>query len=151
MQIFNHSGKRIISQLFIQKWMRSLSKELSLRKIKINKKNINVVFVTEKEMKKINYQFRKMKKVTDVLSFSNLSFKQISHSTQDVLGELILCAPYIQKKAKKRGVSSREETSYLLLHGFLHLLGYDHEKIRKKLKECTTYKIKFLTNSINKS
>ena len=127
-QIFNHSGKRIISQSFIQKWMRLIGKELTSRKIKIGSKNINIVFVTEKEMKKINYQFRKMKKVTDVLSFSNLSFKEFSHSTKDVLGELILCAPYIQKKAKKRGVLVREETAYLLLHGFLHLLGYDHEK-----------------------
>ncbi len=137
-KVFNNSQQRVVSQVFIQNWMKKIVRELKQRKIKFNlmSLNIDVVFVIEKEMKRLNKKFRSHDKVTDVLSFS----ARHSDSTkfpfsQNLLGELVLCPQYVQKKARKKGVSVREETAYLLLHGFLHLLGYDHEKSLKEAQK----------------
>ena len=126
-KVLNNSKQRVVSESFIKKWMKKVSRELKKRKIKLHliNCNINIVFVVEKEMKRLNKYFRGENKVTDVLSFP--SYSEEFPFTQDLLGELLICPQYVSQKSKKRKVSVREETSYLLLHGFLHLLGYDHE------------------------
>ncbi len=48
------------------------------------------------------------------------------------LGDLFVCREAIQKQAKKFQITYSQETLYLFIHGFLHLLGYDHEKNRKE-------------------
>lgn len=84
-----------------------------------NKKEITVVFLTKSEMKKLNYQFRKKNKATDVLSFDS----QDANS----FGELLLCPEILKIQAKQQKHSYHYELGYMLIHGFLHLLGYDHE------------------------
>ena len=119
--IINLSGQRIISQEFIKKWVRQVFLELKKRKIKIPGRKLNLVFLNLREMKKLNRLFRYQSKPTDVLSFSSSNFSDTSKE----LGEIVLCTPYIKKM--KQG-SVRERTAYAVLHGILHLLGFEHEK-----------------------
>ncbi len=120
-EIINRSGKRIISHSFIKKWVRRVFRELNKRKVSSSNQQINLVFVNSLEMKKLNKQFRSKNKPTDVLSFSFL--EGFSHPQKE-LGDLVLCASYI--KQMKQG-PVRERTAYAVLHGILHLLGFEHE------------------------
>jgi probable rRNA maturation factor len=78
-------------------------------------------------MKKLNQQFRGRDYATDVLSFEG---QGLSDDGGAVLGELVLCMPVIKRQAKEHGLSLNEELGYMVLHGILHLLGFDHERTR---------------------
>ena len=118
----------------IKKWLTRACTELkkhSLSQNQLNqlKKNLRVIFVDEIEMKKLNKQFRKKNKATDILSFA---------PTEDsTLGELVLCWPIIYKKAKKHtsAISLSEWLNWLTLHGLLHLLGFEHEQGGKEARK----------------
>lgn len=85
----------------------------------LQKSELTVVFLNEKSMRKINHQFRQKDKATDILSFASVDANS--------LGELLLCIPVLKAQAREHGLSLRREMSYMLIHGILHLLGYDHE------------------------
>jgi len=75
-------------------------------------KKLNVVFVSPKDIKQLNKDFRKKDTVTDVLSFV---------LEQDpLIGEIYICPEYVAKKY------NYEEVLRVIVHGFLHLLGYEH-------------------------
>jgi len=127
-------AKMNLSRKFVQEQVEQISKILSKKRIRnktILKKNLVVVFVDQTEMKKLNLQFRGKNKVTDILSFDGDIDKRGKRST---LGELVLCAPQILKQAKEHKLTFEEELIYMLLHGVLHLLGYDHEKSKSEAK-----------------
>lgn len=106
--------------LSVQKIVRYLSgKKIRNRSLLNEKKELTVVFLTPLQMKKINFQYRKKNKPTDILSFSAVD--------PGSLGELLLCSAVLKKQAKEHGHSVNAETFYMLIHGILHLLGYDHE------------------------
>ncbi len=81
---------------------------------------LTVVFVLEKEGRALNKNFRRKIYATDVLSFAP--------SENGSLGELVFCVPVLRRQAREHGLSLRDEFLYLLIHGVLHLLGYDHER-----------------------
>lgn len=76
--------------------------------------NVNIVFVKEKDIKKLNMEYRKVNSVTDVLSF-----------LLDGIGEVYICPKYVKRSFKKEAFD--EEIIRLIVHGILHLLGYDHK------------------------
>lgn len=122
LEVINLSGQRIISKIFIKKWVQQVFRELKKRKIKVSGQQLSLVFLNAIEMKKLNRMFRSKNKPTDVLSFSpsgSLSSKR------GELGEIVLCTSYIKKMNQG---SVRERTAYAILHGILHLLGFEHEK-----------------------
>lgn len=83
------------------------------------KSHLVLVFVRAKKMQDLNAMYRKKNYVTDVLSFSG--------TDQDDLGELVFCLDKLRSQASENGHSLETEFLYLLLHGVLHLCGYDHE------------------------
>lgn len=83
-------------------------------------KDISVAFISSDEMRKINKKYRNIDDSTDVLSFEG---------DKNILGEIIICADEVQKN----GESFNDELKRVLIHGVLHLLGYDHEKDRGKM------------------
>ena len=96
---------------------------------KENKKDIelSIALVGQGRMRKLNKKYRKKNKVTDVLSF------QYNNS-----GEIAVCLREVKKNAKKTNIIFEEELARVLLHGLLHLLGYDHEKSKieaEKMRE----------------
>ena len=102
-----------------------LSKEGFLKSL--NNKTLTLVFLDQKEAKNLNQQFRGKNYATDVLSFSSMD--------PNSLGELILCWPVLKKQAKEHGLSQKLELTYMVLHGLLHLLGFDHEEDEMRAKE----------------
>jgi len=104
---------------------------------------LSVAIVGEKRMRKINKKYRKKDKATDVLSFPEdkvLLEKFRIDSCQKIqgLGEIIICLQEVKKNAKTSNLLLNQELSRVIIHGVLHLLGYDHEKSvsdEKKMKE----------------
>jgi probable rRNA maturation factor len=99
-------------------WLDALALVVS-KKFKI-KKEISIAILSPVEIKKLNKIYRQKNKVTDVLSF-NLDDDKI-------LGEIVICLEQAKKQAIEKKVSLQSELRLLVVHGILHLLGYDHER-----------------------
>ena len=85
---------------------------------------ISITYVDDRGMKKLNREHRGKNETTDVLSFPTEAGKgEFPH-----LGDIVISLPFAEAMAKKLGVSRRREVETLVIHGFLHLCGYDHEK-----------------------
>ena len=89
-------------------------------KLKLAATELTVVWLSAAEMKKINCQFRNKNKPTDVLSFLSNDLSSF--------GELLLCPEVSQKQAREFKHSFEVETVTMIVHGILHLLGYDHKR-----------------------
>ena len=86
------------------------------------KGGVNVLLTTSSEMKSLNRRFRKKDKTTDVLSFPAAPEIQ-----KQLAGDIAISAEIATKNARALGHSPSEEVKILVLHGTLHLRGYDHE------------------------
>jgi len=98
------------------------------------KKNgsVSVHFIGDKRIKSLNKKYRGKNTITDVLSFGMGDSRGIFFSGDD-LGDIFVCVPQIKKQAKRNRVSFLQELYRILIHGLLHLLGYDHiKKIQAK-------------------
>jgi probable rRNA maturation factor len=85
---------------------------------------ISISYVDDRAMRKLNREHRGINQSTDILSFPAKPEK----GAWQHLGDLVISLPMAEKMAKKLGVSRRREIETLVIHGFLHLCGYDHEK-----------------------
>lgn len=103
---------------------KSLTRALRLKRAS----TITVNFVSEAAIQKINEKERKQKHPTDVLSFASAQeVRDLTPSTAEVdLGELVICSTYAAREARRRAIDPREELIRLLVHGVLHIEGYDH-------------------------
>ncbi len=88
---------------------------------------VSVVFVGDKKMRELNLKYRGKDKTTNVLAFSGSSQFTV-HSSQFDLGDVFISLSEAKREAEKYGWTIQYEIARLALHGFLHLLGYDHEK-----------------------
>ena len=130
-----------------QKLINKLAKtSIKYSGFKIKKSQITISFVDKKEIKRLNSQFRNVDKETDVLSFPTLNlipgkrykikeFKEdINPQTKHLmLGDIIICEEVAKNNAKEYGHSFEREICYLIVHGILHVLGYDHEDEQDKM------------------
>ena len=85
--------------------------------------SVGVVWVSLNEMRVLNRQYRKKDRPTDVLSFESVDPEE---KREGYLGDLVICPEYAKAEAKRRGLSATEEILRLVIHGTLHLAGYDH-------------------------
>lgn len=95
---------------------------------------LHLVITDDARIRVLNREHRKKDKATDVLSFPQFSPQEISGKAKVIvpgpyLGDLVIAAETTLRQAKTFGVSKREELLRLLVHGTLHLCGYDHEKV----------------------
>ncbi|MEK7167292.1 MAG: rRNA maturation RNase YbeY [Patescibacteria group bacterium] len=155
-EIYNQTKQKINKKL-INKIVQEI-----FRKMKFKKKiEISVVFVGEKKIKQLNKKYRNINKITDVLSFGLWKLEQPQHNfvgatlaaalntgkpcpytiAENNFGEIFICYQKIKKQAKIFQHSILQELKIILIHGTLHLLGYDHktkkdwEKMKKIEKE----------------
>ena len=95
--------------------------------------DVELVFVSDDEMRKINREHRGINKATDVLSFP---YEQVSGG---LMGSVLISTDTASRVASELGHSIECEIALLFLHGVLHILGYDHEidngQMRQKEKE----------------
>ena len=119
-----------VSEAFLKKWVKALQTELTKRDVLSAEKaklELTLVFLDTTPAKKINWQFRGKDYATDVLSFETME--------EGSLGELVMCPQVLQKQAEEHKLSFNLELGYMILHGVLHLLGYDHEKSEDEAKK----------------
>ncbi len=95
------------------------------------KGHVEIAIVGRREMRTLNQRFRGKDVPTDVLSFP--AGKQNSASRENNAGDIAICAPIAAANAKRLGHSTGEEIKILILHGVLHLAGYDHETDRGEM------------------
>lgn len=99
---------------------RTLMKEKAVASI------FSIIFVSAEEIQTINKTYRQIDKVTDVISFAFEDNKDDFMLENRVLGDIYICIPRMISQAKEYGHSETRELSFLVVHGLLHLLGYDH-------------------------
>ena len=99
---------------------------------------ISIILSSEKYIQEINSKYRKIDKVTDVLSFPMFEKYDIENAkeNEEVLGDIIVCISKVEEQAKEYGHSFEREFAYMLVHGFYHLMGYDHieEEDKKEMR-----------------
>jgi len=96
---------------------------------------VGLIFVDDTEMKRINTTHRKKKKTTDVLSFPS----HLPKGAYPYLGDVVISLSLSRTLAKSAGVSTTRYCSTLLIHGLLHLCGYDHEKDKGEMMKRQAY------------
>ncbi len=94
--------------------------------------SLSVRITNDGELKDLNLRFRGIGKPTDVLSFGADFVDPDSGSRY--LGDVVISFPQAKKQAKDRGHTAVEELQLLVIHGVLHLLGYDHDTEENKEK-----------------
>ena len=100
---------------------------------------ITITFTTPEQIHKINKEYRQVDRPTDVLSFPMFERKELEEKItkqdfehEDVLGDIIISIEKVKEPAIEYGQSFERELSYMLVHGFYHLMGYDHIKEEDK-------------------
>ena len=110
---------------------------------------ITVTLTTPENIRKINNEYRNIDRATDVLSFPmfekdelDKKIKEQDFICEDVLGDIIISVEKVEEQAKEYGHSFERELSYMVVHGFYHLMGYDHiEEEDKKIMRPKEEKI----------
>ena len=103
--------------------------ELRNEKLPPSVEELSILFVGDRAMRVLNRDFRGKDKPTDVLSFSQLEGENGIPSP--TLGDLVISVDTTKRQAKEYGVSYERELLRLMVHGILHLHGYDHEGVSK--------------------
>ena len=91
---------------------------------------VSVTFVSDEEIRQLNHEHRGIDRGTDVLSFAlNEGTEELAEPIEgmpNLLGDIIISTPRISEQAEEYGHSFERELGFLVVHGFLHLLGFDH-------------------------
>lgn len=124
--------KNLTRGKFDERFLRKVEKRC-LKGIGIkNKTEISLVICGEKNIRDLNRIYRKKDKATEVLSFGGGENEFIAAPDGTLrLGEIFICYPVAKGQAQKTGYLVQKEMAILLIHGILHLAGYDHEKSGK--------------------
>lgn len=96
-----------------------------------NRAELSIALVGDKEMRPLNRRYREKNKTTDVLSFF---VEEQPKSGAVLLGDVVISVEQARRQAKERKKTLKSEMVTLLIHGILHLLGYDHERSPRQAK-----------------
>lgn len=114
---------------------------------KLENKNVtmNVILTTPEVIQNINKEYRHVDKATDVLSFPMFEKEEIATIQKkgspipEILGDIVISVEQVRKQAEEYGHSFERELAYMVVHGFYHIIGYDHmeeeEKTEMRQKE----------------
>ena len=105
---------------------------------------VTITLTTPENIQEINKEYRNIDRTTDVLSFPMFEKQELEEKIKkqefqytDILGDIIISIDKVREQAKEYGHSFERELSYMLVHGFYHLMGYDHieKEDKKKMRE----------------
>jgi probable rRNA maturation factor len=88
---------------------------------------VNIALLAEAEARALNRQFRRKDYATNVLSFP---YQPLPRERSGLLGDLVLCPAVVAREARAQRKPLRNHYAHLTIHGVLHLLGYDHARLR---------------------
>ena len=110
-------------------------------KLENTKLSITVTLTTPENIQEINKKYRGIDKATDVLSFPMFEKEELVEKIEkkdfvheDILGDIIISIEKVKEQAKEYEHGFEREFSYMLVHGFYHLMGYDHIQEEDKQK-----------------
>ncbi|MGL4484446.1 MAG: rRNA maturation RNase YbeY [Anaerovoracaceae bacterium] len=140
------SGEKLPNINLLNKLNWAGKESLLMHKLPEEAFELSLNFVSSDKIKELNFKYMKKDKVTDVLSFPQYAsiseieeeFEESDETEYDIndnilLGDIIICLEKAKEQAEEYNQSLEEEIAYLFIHGFLHLLGYDHiDKNEKK-------------------
>ena len=101
---------------------------------------VSITLTTPENIRKLNKEYRNIDKETDVLSFPMFEkeeLKDFKSSCKEVLGDIVISVERVKQQAVEYGHSFERELSYMVVHGFYHLMGYDHikDEDQKQMRE----------------
>ena len=134
-EIINNTDKDLENLDIVKQYIEFLVKKRNLYNA-----IFNIIFVNSEEIHKINKEYRNVDSVTDVISFALEDTFDINVTSLRMLGDIYICIDKVYEQADIYNHSVLRETCFLITHGLLHLLGYDHmeeyeEKIMFSLQE----------------
>lgn len=103
----------------IARWARAALKGLRRKSV-----GVGVRIVGRAESALLNKRYRNKKGPTNVLSFP---FENPPGVRSDILGDLVICAPVVRREARAKAVPEKAHWAHMVVHGIMHLRGYDHE------------------------
>jgi len=102
---------------------------------------ITITLTNPENIREINKKYRNIDYATDVLSFPMFTQEELKqkmikkdYTYEDMLGDIVISIKKVEEQAQEYGHSFRRELSYMIVHGFYHLMGYDHIKEEDKVK-----------------
>lgn len=111
-----------------RQWTRAVLDFLIAAKLQDNQNiELSILIVDETDSQLLNNQFRQKNQPTNVLSFpfdTPEIFRQ--HQAVTILGDIVICAPIVERESQQQHKTIEEHWAHMLVHGVLHLLGYDH-------------------------
>ena len=119
------SGKIKKPDIFFNSLVRVFPKKYRFIKKKIS---LTILLSNNKNIKKLNKKFRNKNKVTDVLSFP--SEKKINIKKSPYIGDIVISYEFMNKPKALSVLEFKNKVTKIFIHGFLHLLGYDHIKLK---------------------
>jgi probable rRNA maturation factor len=125
---FNNQTSVRIPKAYVTIFLKKTLTQLKSRGVVLpsSSDTLYLVFINPRSARQLNSAFRRKDYATDVLSFSGVE--------PSSLGELVFCPQVLKRQSLAHGLSFRDELCYMVLHGLLHLLGYDHEKSQREAK-----------------
>tara|TARA_B100000686_G_scaffold213924_2_gene220901 strand:- start:1199 stop:1660 length:462 start_codon:yes stop_codon:yes gene_type:complete len=128
-----------VNTLKLKKWLITILDQLNCSNMELS-----VLLVNDYKMRKLNAEYRKIDATTDVLSFPQTSLGKLDSI---LLGDVVVSTDTASKQANDHAISLEEEILLLIIHGILHLLGFDHDKSlseAKKMKQKTRHLFKVI-------
>ena len=126
---FDESGSKITKNQ-VSKILNQVVEEAGFKKEYFDNKELSISCVSEEESKTLNKKYRGKNKSTNVLSFS----LEKNLTTQSLIGDIILCIEIIKKEAKEYSKDFENRLKHMIIHGFLHLLNFNHEEKHERIK-----------------
>ena len=120
-EIINNTDNEISELEFLDGYVKYVCK-----KLKIEEAICNIIFVSNEEIHRINKEYRGVDRETDVISFALEDGEDVSKNPIRVLGDIYIAIDVAYNQALEYGHSRKREVCFLVTHGILHLLGYDH-------------------------
>ena len=134
-EVINNTCEKIENLDIIEKYINFL-----VTKRQLNNAIFNIIFVSSDEIHKINKEYRNVDRVTDVISFALEDSPDVEVCEYRLLGDIYICLDRAYEQADIYNHSILREICFLITHGLLHLLGFDHmeeeeEKVMFSLQE----------------
>ena len=130
------------NQNYIELIEKVAQKCFEVENLKDKKLYLSVILTNPENIREINKKYRNIDTATDVLSFPMFEQNEIpliKGEYPEALGDIIISIAKVKEQAKEYGHSFERELSYMIVHGFYHLMGYDHmveeDKIKMRKKE----------------
>lgn len=135
----NNLTTDLINREFVEKVADAVLREEHLLK---KGEDLSFAFVSWNRIRELNKRYRKKNYSTDVLSFPLQSKLSAVDKLEAPLGEIVICSDEVKKNARRFKSSFEKELARVIIHGVLHILGYEHEgskKDREKMERKEKY------------